>query len=327
MTPPVSSRTRNSIGSGKKAIEEIDDKDVVEDGNKEDDDIWQKDVVLLSIQCKGPIGNRQLASCINGIFLDLQAENPSKLKALTVDELQKKLETIYQQDLSERRSCIEYVYQKLRRDGPKEKKGSPEVVTIGKITLTADDLYTLADHQWLNDNIVNAYMYLITTSCKKKVFAHSTFFYTKLSKPNKGYDSVRRWTDQVDLFAQDLVLIPVHIRNHWTLAAIHVQQHRIEYYNSLGSNNSRVMGNLIQYLRREASTRERHLFTALKWGTGFMKGLPQQKNGSDCGVYVCQYAKRICYGKQVKFTTMESMAFRTEMCKELANQKLKVSSL
>ena len=45
------------------------------------------------------------------------------------------------------------MYQKLRRDGPKHKKASPEVVTVGKIALTSEDLYTLADNSWLNDNV------------------------------------------------------------------------------------------------------------------------------------------------------------------------------
>ena len=37
-----------------------------------------------------------------GIMLDLEEDSPAKLQALTVDELQKKLETIFQKDLSDR---------------------------------------------------------------------------------------------------------------------------------------------------------------------------------------------------------------------------------
>ena len=45
------------------------------------------------------------------------------------------------------------MFQKLKRDGPKKKAASPVVVTIGKIHLTKTDLYTLADVNWLNDNV------------------------------------------------------------------------------------------------------------------------------------------------------------------------------
>ena len=45
--------------------------------------------------------------------------------------------------------------------------------------------------------IINAYMHLLSKSSTKKVFIYSTFFYSTLTKRNKGYDSVKRWTDQV----------------------------------------------------------------------------------------------------------------------------------
>jgi sentrin-specific protease 1 len=49
-----------------------------------------------------------------------------------------------------------------------------------------------------------------------KVHAFNTFFYPKLMKT--GHASVRRWTKKVDLFAMDIVLIPVHLGMHWCLA-------------------------------------------------------------------------------------------------------------
>ena len=54
-----------------------------------------------------------------------------------------------------RKSLIDYVFEKLKRDGPKKQnKDAPTVVVaIGKIGLTRTDLYTLADSAWLNDNV------------------------------------------------------------------------------------------------------------------------------------------------------------------------------
>lgn len=48
----------------------------------------------------------------------------------------------------------------------------------------------------------------------------STFFYAKLTAVRSGgYGSVRRWSRQMRLLEQDLVLVPIHDRGmHWCLA-------------------------------------------------------------------------------------------------------------
>jgi len=47
------------------------------------------------------------------------------------------------------------------------------------------------------------------------LYAFSTFFYANLAK--KGYTSVKRWTKKVDIFAHDLLIIPIHLSMHWCL--------------------------------------------------------------------------------------------------------------
>ena len=44
---------------------------------------------------------------------------------------------------------------------------------------------------------------------------------------------------QVDLFAQSLVFIPVHLGMHWCLAVIDIPRKAIDYYDSMGGNNKR----------------------------------------------------------------------------------------
>lgn len=67
--------------------------------------------------------------------------------------------------------------------------------------------------------VINFYMKLLVERNKKAgypaVHAFNTFFYTKLT--SGGYAGVRRWTRGVDLFEQDIVLVPVHLRVHWAL--------------------------------------------------------------------------------------------------------------
>ena len=56
-----------------------------------------------------------------------------------------------------------------------------------------------------------------------KVHAFNTFFYPKLMKT--GHASLRRWTKKVDLFAMDIVLIPIHLGMHWCLAVRNNQKY------------------------------------------------------------------------------------------------------
>ena len=49
-----------------------------------------------------------------------------------------------------------------------------------------------------------------------KVHAFNTFFYQKVM--GQGHSSVRRWTRQVDIFAKDYLLVPVHLGMHWCMA-------------------------------------------------------------------------------------------------------------
>lgn len=75
-----------------------------------------------------------------------------------------------------------------------------------------------------------------------KCHIFNTFFYPLLMDSGKyNYPRVRGWTRKVDIFAMDKVVVPVHMGNHWCLAIINFKQKRIEYYDSLGSNNNNCL--------------------------------------------------------------------------------------
>jgi len=65
---------------------------------------------------------------------------------------------------------------------------------LGSIPVTDHDLNTLAPTEWLNDEIVNGVFSIISCS-RPRLFAFSSFFYTKLCR--EGYAAIRRWTKTV----------------------------------------------------------------------------------------------------------------------------------
>lgn len=121
--------------------------------------------------------------------------------------------------------------------------------------------------QWLNDEIINFYGAMILERAQNnkendkflKVHYFSSFFWSKLK--SAGYEKGRlaKWTKavrvlsesgvcgllkgllQVDIFSKDVVLVPVNHNNaHWTAAAINFRRKRIESYDSMGMDRTRV---------------------------------------------------------------------------------------
>jgi len=70
---------------------------------------------------------------------------------------------------------------------------------------------------------VNFYLALVAresgTQGNLRVYAFSTFFYSKLSKDGPTHTSWDRWMRRGNImfFDYDLILIPIHQGNHWTL--------------------------------------------------------------------------------------------------------------
>ncbi len=112
------------------------------------------------------------------------------------------------------------------------------------ISITRKDIQTLRGLNWLNDEIINFYMNLIcersqTGETSLKTYAFSTFFYSKLIKD--GYSSLKRWTRKVDIFSYNLIVVPIHLGLHWTLAVIDMNCQEIRYYDSMNGNNNECL--------------------------------------------------------------------------------------
>ena len=202
-----------------------------------------------------------------------------------------------------------------------------EVLASGfGLEITRRDIQTLKGLNWLNDEIINFYMNLI---CERstantgmiKCYAFSTFFYPKLLKD--GYNSLRRWTKKVDLFAHNLVLIPIHLGLHWTLAVIDFDCNEIRYYDSMNGNNSECLKALRNYLKDEYADKKSGLQLDLgAWNCVHIKDVPQQMNGSDCGMFACKYAEFLSRGKAISFNQSHMAYYRRRMVLEIVSKKL-----
>uniref|UniRef100_A0A8D0HLM0 SUMO specific peptidase 2 n=1 Tax=Sphenodon punctatus TaxID=8508 RepID=A0A8D0HLM0_SPHPU len=198
--------------------------------------------------------------------------------------------------------------------------------TAFKLKITRGDIQTLRNHQWLNDEVINFYMNLLMERSKKSGFpslhAFNTFFYPKLN--SGGYRTVKRWTKRVDLFKQDIILVPVHLRVHWGLAVIDTRRKSIKYFDSMGQNGHRVCVTLLRYLQEESKAKRNLDILTSEWTLYSMKPheIPQQLNGSDCGMFACMYAEFLSRDKPIAFTQNHMPYFRKKMAWEILHQQL-----
>ncbi|XP_069647887.1 sentrin-specific protease 2 isoform X2 [Haliaeetus albicilla] len=174
--------------------------------------------------------------------------------------------------------------------------------------------------------VINFYMNLLVERNKKEgypaVHAFSTFFYPKLI--SGGYKAVRRWTRAVDLFKLDLILVPIHLRVHWALVVIDIRKKTIKYFDSMGQKGNKICETLFQYLQEESCEKRNLDLTFSEWTLHSMESheIPQQLNGSDCGVFMCKYADYISRDKPITFTQNHMPYFRKKMVWEIIHQQL-----
>ena len=202
---------------------------------------------------------------------------------------------------------------------------SQVIVQAHKIIITKQDIRTLRNECWLNDEIINFYMNMLVernnnnNNNEAPIHAFSTFFYPKLVK--EGHRGVKGWSKKFNLFAFHRILIPVHLGNHWCLAVIDMKKKKITYYDSKGASNNKCLQALKQYMIAESQTKNIN-FNESEWTLLNKKDIPQQMNNFDCGVFACKFAEYITRDEQFSFSQDHMEYFRQRMVYEIMHNCL-----
>lgn len=205
------------------------------------------------------------------------------------------------------------------------------LVNVGGCRIRGEDLALLTPGTWVNDEIINAYLQLLMRRAGRnglKIRAVSSFFYAKLVERDArtgefvyDYGRVRRWMRRLDVFALDLILVPINTANtHWTLGVINVKERRVEHYDSMGGAGSEIiLGHLLRWVWDE---REGRKLEVEEWGQVAMGSrVPQQNNADDCGVFVCKYADFLARGTEMTFAALHINYFRARIAHELLMER------
>ena len=104
-----------------------------------------------------------------------------------------------------------------------------------------------------------------------------------------------------DVFALYKLFIPVNISNkHWTLVVVHLEDKKIEYYDSMGGDGSKYVNAVHQYLSDEFNDKKKGAMPGKRNKITQMDG-PRQQNNDDCGVFTCVSALWLSRGRNLDF--------------------------
>ena len=107
----------------------------------------------------------------------------------------------------------------------------------------------------------------------------------------QDYNKVRRWTTEKKLDWK--VIIPVHQPNHWVLAVVDLKRKVVSYYDSLLGRDRDVVRNLIKWVVDEAENKLNEKWDITEWKEEYPSEIPRQMNGSDCGMFMLNYARNV----------------------------------
>ncbi|KAG7495808.1 sentrin-specific protease 3-like [Solea senegalensis] len=258
-------------------------------------------------------------SCVTGI-LEESLKQYGSLIPIHVDDIVEKLQDIFSESFSQphRKAMVQHLIQSFQRSS-----GSALAKTFRvnykRHVLSMDDLGTLYGQNWLNDQIMNMYGDLVMDSVPEKVHFFNSFFYDKLR--TKGYEGVKRWTKNVDIFQKDLLFIPIHLEVHWSLVSVDIPRRAITYFDSQRTLNRRCPKHIFKYLQAEAIKKDQQDFLT-GWKGFFKMNVGRQNNDSDCGAFVLQYCKCLALGQPFSFGQQDMPRLRRQMYKELCHCKL-----
>jgi len=206
------------------------------------------------------------------------------------------------------------------------------VASANKDSITRSSLKKLRGMSWLNDEIINMYMQLLSLrderlceANKERKPSHffNSFFLTVLLKD--GYSGVRRWTRRakVDVFALSKIFVPVNLQNtHWCMLVVDVQRKVIQYYDSMGGSGRSCLDTMESYMAQEhKDKRGVPIPPSLKWKKVCTTDeTPRQKNGSDCGVFSIMFAEFLSLDLPLEFDQSNMALFRQRIALQLLEQ-------
>ena len=196
-----------------------------------------------------------------------------------------------------------------------------------RIDLTLSELVALKPGKWLDDHVIDIYLAAQLDNLKQ-VYVFSALFMTTLKEFGLKRTK-KRLKGFKNIFEPEKLIIPLHVHgNHWTLAVVDNKKKSIYYYDSMSGyehqdSNNKPTGKTSSSIHELRLLKEYLQIQSEVLGTGDSEYLiydrmpcPQQHNGSDCGVFMCETAVRVARNQPLthKQSDMPTVRQRMALC-------------
>ncbi|XP_051747474.1 probable E3 ubiquitin-protein ligase TRIML1 isoform X2 [Ctenopharyngodon idella] len=162
-----------------------------------------------------------------------------------------------------------------------------ETLSVGGITLSSEDLETLNPGQWLNDNVVHAYLHLLASKSETKVFVFQSFL--EQFWRNEDYTHWKYHKVQFQDF--HWAFLPVCRFNHWFLIAFNIPERKVCVLDSLKSTSKH--DEFLTYWCNFMKTRASLGIETLDGWTLSSIDVAVQTDWSSCGIFLLMNAESL----------------------------------
>ena len=216
-------------------------------------------------------------------------------------------------------------------EGRAEAENQPQGEILMKGTnfvLYESELERLKPPQFLSDEIINAYMKLVSEKYKD-VFFFDTFFHQSLEK--NGFNSKRSYA-RINPFTSRKWIMPINFHNsHWILLTLNLENiHKGQILMDLHDSAIKMKFNYdiqtdeirkyINFMFEKYEQSKLSKFNLVLRNVS--STLPQQHNRYDCGVFVLGYSICLAARKKIEFTQFNIDMLRPNMKHEFRRKAL-----
>ena len=234
----------------------------------------------------------------------------------------------------------------LDQAGPEEprksKEGRSEIKTLthnintgpaddilsknNNLQMRRGDYRSLTGNNYVNDKVIDEYMFLIKernqTENLPDIGVLSVHMFKLLDENfETGYEKTRNWIHE-DLTQKEIILVPIHRLSHWSLVTVDMKELTISYYDSI--LGSRRTSNAPKIIKKHMETYCREKGKDITFSIDIKDNAPLQRNGVDCGVFVCQNAEKIARQVHVNTRQEDMKKARLTMMLEIFKGRLSV---
>jgi len=180
-----------------------------------------------------------------------------------------------------------------------------EYVSFHDVHLTVHDVLYLEPETWLHDKSVSFALHYMNDERKREqgasapeVVVVDAAIVSALKLTCDDAEERGQWRKGLGVGPTTHILAPVNdnsslrthgpVSSHWSLLYIDVKRAVAVHFDSMQPKNSRDASRTAEVLMEMCTGKEADAVTVLE-----ATGIPQQRNGYDCGVYACLFAARI----------------------------------